>query len=391
MDTRKLFYEDCHTEGFTATVTGCTGTDKGYAVTLDATAFYPEGGGQASDLGTLNGIRVLDVREKDEQILHLCQEPLTVGTQVTGRIDWERRFDLMQQHTGEHILSGLIHARFGYHNVGFHVGKQTVEIDFDGPIPPDALRELEEAANEAVWRNLEVACWYPSPEELPGVTYRSKRALPWPVRIVQVPGYDSCACCGVHVKRTGEVGLIKILSAVKFHQGVRLEMVCGRRAYRYLDRVYEQNRQVSQMLSARIPETAEAARRMTEQLAAEKFRAGQLERRVFGYVAGQYAGKGNTVCFEDGLSSSGVRELADAIAQTCGGIAAVFSGTDEAGYQMCLIGKGLDVKPLGTALCKTLNGRGGGKPGSFQGSAKAAREQIRAFLEGYGDICFYCQ
>ena len=376
MPTEKLFYADCHRRQFTATVTGCAQTEKGYAITLDATAFYPEGGGQACDLGTLSDANVLDVREKGEQILHLCDRPLPVGAQVTGAIDWERRFDLMQQHTGEHILSGLIHARFGYHNVGFHVGKQTVEIDFDGPIPQDALEELEEQANRAIWQNLEVACWYPSPEELPGVTYRSKRELPWLVRIVQVPGYDSCACCGVHVKRTGEVGFIKILSSVKFHQGVRLEIVCGQRAYRYLCRVYDQNRQVSQLLSAKIPETADAARRLADQLAGEKFRASQLEKRVFAAIAAEYEGKGNTLCFEEGLSASGVRELADAIAQRCGGVAAVFSGSDEAGYQMCLIGKGVDVKPWGTALCKALNGRGGGKPGSFQGSLKGSRQAI---------------
>jgi len=261
------------------------------------------------------------------------------------------------------------------------VGKGVMEIDFDGPIPAEELAELEMRANEAVWRNLPLKCWYPAREELPGVTYRSKRELPWPVRIVQVPGFDSCACCGVHVATTGEVGIIKILSAVKFHQGVRLEMLCGRRAYEYLCQVYDQNRQVSQLFSAKVLQTAEAAHRMNEQLAQEKFRSGTLEKRVFSGIAAGYAGKGDVVHFEQGLSSSAVRELADAIAERCGGIAAVFSGSDEDGYMMCLIGKNLDVKPLGTALAKALNGRGGGKPGSFQGSIRATKRQIEAFWE----------
>ena len=381
METRKLYYEDCHLVEFTATVVACTETPKGYRVILDATAFYPEGGGQACDLGTLGDARVLDVREQDGQVVHLCNKPLAVGETVEGRIDYERRFDLMQQHTGEHILSGLIHATFGYHNVGFHMGKQAMEVDFDGPIPMDAIAQLEAKANAAVWQNLPLRCWYPSLEELPHVTYRTKRELPWPVRIVQVPGFDSCACCGVHVARTGEVGIIKILSAVKFHQGVRLEMLCGRRAYEYLCRVYDENRLVSQTFSAKVLQTGDAAQRMNEQLNQEKFRSAMLEKRVFAGIASGYAGSGNVVHFENDLSSSAVRELADAIAEGCGGIAAVFSGSDDAGYSFCLIGKNLDVKPLGTALTKTLSGRGGGKPGSFQGSVKAAKTQIEAFFQ----------
>ena len=181
MQTRKLYYEDCHLQSFTATVTGCAETAKGYEVTLDATAFYPEGGGQACDLGTLGTARVLDVRERGEEIIHLCDSALTVGSTVEGTIDWNRRFDLMQQHTGEHILSGLIHRKYGYHNVGFHMGKQAMEVDFDGPIPPEELAQLEAEANRAVWQNLPIKHWYPEPEELKQVVYRTKRELPWPV------------------------------------------------------------------------------------------------------------------------------------------------------------------------------------------------------------------
>ena len=384
MPTRKLYYEDCHLQQFVSEVIDCRQTKKGYEVTLTATAFYPEGGGQACDLGVLGGVRVLDVRERDEDVIHLCDGPLAEGTEVEGTINWDRRFDLMQQHTGEHILSGLIHEKYGYHNVGFHVGKQGMEIDFDGPIPTEELMELERKANEAIWQDLPLKCWYPSREELPNVTYRSKRELPWPVRIVQVPGYDSCACCGVHAARTGEVGIVKILGAMKFHEGIRIEVLCGRRAYEFLGQVYDQNRLVSQTFSAKILQTGEAARRMNEQLNQEKLRAAALEKRVFAAIAKDYENAGDVVHFEDGLSSVGVRELADAIAERCGGIAAVFSGTDEAGYNMCLIGKGLDVKPLGTELAKTLNGRGGGKPGSFQGSLKAARQEIAAFFQARG-------
>ena len=380
MEVRKLYYEDSLMQTFTATVQSCEATDKGFAVTLDATAFYPEGGGQACDLGWRGDAYVLDVREQGEQVVHLCDKALEVGTQVTGTIDWDRRLDLMQQHSGEHILSGLIHQKYGYHNVGFHVGKTAMEVDFDGPIPADELAQLELAANMAVWADLPIHSWYPSPEELPTVPYRRKKDLAWPVRIVEVPGHDTCACCGVHVPTTGRIGLIKILSCIKFHEGVRLEMLCGRRAYEYMCRVYEQNRQVSQTFSAKILETGAAAQKFADQLAVEKYRAAGLEKQVFAAIAAGYAGRGDVLRFENGLASGAVRELADAIAGSCGGTACVFSGNDTDGYSMCLVHHGGDVKELGSRLTKELNGRGGGKPGFFQGSVKANRAQIEQFF-----------
>lgn len=383
METRKLYYEDCHLWRFSATVTQCRPADKGWEVLLDATAFYPEGGGQACDLGTLGGVSVLDVQERDGQIVHLCGGPLNPGETVEGKIDEARRFDLMQQHSGEHIVSGIIHGRYGYHNVGFHIGADVMTIDFDGPIPMEALAEIELQANQAVWKNLPLRCWYPSPEALPTVVYRSKRELPWPVRIVEIPGVDTCACCGVHVAATGEIGLIKLLSCVKFHQGVRIELVCGGRALTHISQVYEQNRQVSQAFSAKLLETGAAARRMNEQLAAEKFRAIGLERRIFAAIANRYAGQGNVLHFEPGLDAGGVRELADKIAGESGGTAAVFSG-EEGAYFVCLIAKGGDVKALGKEMAQTLNGRGGGKPGAYQGTVRASASEIQRFFRERG-------
>ena len=379
METRKLYYEDCHLRKFTATVFACEEKNGRYAVILDATAFYPEGGGQACDLGTLNGIRVLDVQEQGELVIHLCDGPLAVGETVDGEIDWARRFDLMQQHTGEHIVSGIIHRRWGYNNVGFHMGNEMMEVDFDGPISADDVEQIEREANEAVWANLPVRCWVPTPEELPEVAYRSKRQLPWPVRIVQVGDKDSCACCGVHTQTSGEVGLIKILSCTKFHNGVRMEIVCGARALEYVSRVLEQNRQVSQAFSAKPLETGAAARRMNELFSTEKFRAAGLEKKLFVQIAQAYTGQQNVLRFEPGLSPAGVRELAECISGCCSGVAAVFSG-DEGSYTVCLARPGGDVKALGNALAKALNGRGGGKAGFFQGSINASQRDIKEFF-----------
>jgi len=379
MNRDKLYYKDCHIKEFSATVTGCKETEKGYAVTLDQTAFYPEGGGQPYDLGTLEGVKVLAVKDQGDEVVHICEKPLRPGQTVHGLIDWERRFSLMQQHTGEHIVSGIVNRRFGWHNVGFHMGSEIVTIDFDGPVPVEALAEIEKEANEKVWANLPIRCWYPSEAELPQVGYRTKKQLPWPVRIVEIPGVDKCACCGVHVAMTGEIGIIKLFSCVKFHQGVRIEMACGKNALELLSKIYEQNKQVSQAFSAKILETGEAAKKMNDALAQEKYRASLLQKQIFGHIADGYRGVGDVLHFEEGLSPAGVRELAERISGVCEGTAAVFSGSDGR-FDVCLAHPGGDVKELGSRMAKVLGGKGGGKPGFFQGGVTSRKEQILGFF-----------
>lgn len=380
METKKLYYVNSHLSQFFGRVLCCQPCDRGFEVILDQTAFYPEGGGQAADTGTLGAVRVLDVRERGGAIVHLCDGPVTVGQTLEGTIDYNLRFDRMQQHSGEHIVSGLINRRWGFHNTGFHMGTESTTIDFDGVIPAEALPELERLANEAVWQDLEVSCSVPAPEVLPTIPYRSKRALPWPVRIVEIPGYDICACCGTHVARTGEIGIIKLLSVIPFRGGVRMEMACGNRALGILNRAYDQNRQVSQAFSAQWQETGEAARKMNDLLSQYKFRITALERQIFAATAAGYAGAGDVVHFEAGLDNVAVRELADAIAQVCGGTAAVFSGSDDAGYAFCLVSRTDDLRPLGKDLTRSLNGRGGGKPDCQQGRLQSPREAIAAFF-----------
>ena len=377
---KKLYYEDSHIKTFTATVTGCEEWENGYAITLDATAFYPEGGGQACDLGVLGDSNVLAVKEVGEAVVHYCDKALPVGAEVSGTIDWDRRLDLMQQHAGEHVVSGVIFQTYGYHNVGFHIGADVVTIDFDGPIPAEDLTKIEEKANAAIWQNLPVKCYYPTEEELPTVNYRRKKDLPWPVRIVEIPGIDTCACCGAQVQHTGEIGLVKLLSCVKFHQGVRIEMACGNRATDILGRIYDQNRQVSQAFSAQMLETGAAARRMNETLAAEKLRSAGLEKRLFAFVAKTYEGKPLAVHFEQDLSPVANRELCNAIAEGCQ-MAVTFSGNDETGYSLCIISRTEDAKTLGANLTATLGGRGGGKREAFQGSTPASRADIEKFFQ----------
>ncbi len=379
MEVKKLYYEDSHRKAFSATVTGCAQVKNGWEITLDATAFYPEGGGQPWDTGTLGDARVLAVTEQENDIFHLCDAPLTVGSAVTGEIDWQRRFDFMQQHSGEHIVSGVVHQLYGYHNVGFHMGADVVTIDFDGYIPPEALEEIEAKVNAAIWENLPVRCFYPEEAQLQALPYRRKKDLPFPVRLVEFPGIDLCACCGTQVKATGEIGLVMLLSCVKFHEGVRMEMVCGKRAMALLREVYHQNRQVSQTFSAKLLETGAAARRVNDTLAAEKLRSAELEKRLFATVAQSYTGQSLAVHFEENLSPAQNRMLCDAMAEQCK-IAVTLSGNDKTGYGLCIISHTEDAKALGQQAVTCLSGRGGGKREAFQGNLAAAKEQIVNFF-----------
>ena len=384
MSTQKLYYEDSHRRSFRALVTGCMEAEGGFEITLDATCFYPEGGGQAADTGCLGGVRVLDARERGEDVVHLCAAPLTVGSTVEGQIDWEPRFRRMQLHSGEHIVSGILHRRFGVNNTGFHMGAERTVIDFDGVIPPEALPEIEQEANRAVWQNIPLHIWYPTPEELPAVPYRSKKALPWPVRIVEIPGYDVCACCGTHVDATGEIGLIKLYSSVPFRGGSRIEMSCGSQALAYLNRVLEQAAAASHVFSVPADQVGGAAESFAAQAAGLKYRIVELQRRLFAMTAAQCAGQGNTLLLEPGLDSVGIRELADAVADVCGGTAAVFSGADGSGYGYCLADRQSDLRPLGREMTAALQGRGGGKPNFQQGRVTADERAIRAFFQTQG-------
>ena len=380
METRKLYYEDSHLSRFTSAVLSCAKAADGWEVTLSATAFYPEGGGQAGDSGTLNGVRVRSTREREGAVIHLCEAPLEAGAEVTGVIDYDLRFPRMQQHSGEHIVSGILNRRYGCHNTGFHMGADVITIDFDGVIPEETLAEIEAEANGAVWANLPLHIWYPSPEELPKVAYRTKKQLPWPVRIVEVTGDDCCACCGTHVSATGEIGVIKLFSAVNFRGGTRMEMACGAQALDILNETYAQNKLVSQAFSAKIFETGAAARRMNDQLAELKFQRVALQRKLFAQTAAGYAGAGNVLHFEEGLDGTETRELADAIAQVCGGWAAVFSGSEGDGYGFCLAARNGDLRALCKEMTAALSGRGGGKPAFQQGRVQAKKGEITAFF-----------
>ena len=380
MDTVKLYYESAYTQDFTAVVQSCEAVKNGFAVTLDRTAFYPEGGGQPADHGTLGEARVLDVHEKDGVVTHLCDRALSVGAEVGGRIDWARRFDHMQQHSGEHIISGLLCSTFHCDNVGFHMGADVVTIDYNAPITWEQALEVERRANAYIWADHPIRIWYPSAEELAALPYRSKKELTGAVRITEFPGADRCACCGTHVASSAQVGLLKLLSCQKFRDGVRLELLCGQRALDCLAAGWEQARQIGQALSVK-PQCAFAAvSRLQEELLSLKEKAARLEEADFAHTAAQYRGAGSVLHIAEPLDGDGARRLCDAIAKAAGGRCAVFAGQD-GDYRYAVIESGGDLRQFIKDMNTALHGRGGGRDGLAQGSAACTAEEVRAFFQ----------
>lgn len=380
--TEKLFYKDSHMKSFTATVISCEPFGESYKAVLDRTAFFPEGGGQYADNGMLNDVRVIDVKEKEGIIYHHIEKSLEVGTVVTGMIDWEKRFSKMQQHTAEHIVSGLIHKKFGYNNVGFHLADSYCTLDLDGPLTKEELRNIEFEANKAVFANIAVEELYPSKEELENMEYRSKNEIEGQVRIVRVPGYDVCACCAPHVKRTGEIGLIKFVQSQNYKGGVRITMLSGDRAFWDYCRKEESVKEIMASLAAKEELVAEAVEHLKEENSALKQKIYEQQRWQLKKMAEEIPENEFAVCmFDEMLEGSAPRELMNMILARGTQICAVFSGSDQAGFRYVIGSHGNDVRKLCKALNTELEGRGGGKSEMVQGSLKGSRNDIKRIFD----------
>ena len=382
MTTEKLYYIDSHLFDFEATVLDCRETEKGWAVILDRTAFFPEGGGQQADTGFIGAAPVTDVQERGGEILHSCGQALPVGAHLPCRIDREQRLVRMQNHSGEHIVSGLAHKLYGCENVGFHMGEDCMTIDFDRELSWQQLMEVETLANKAVRDNLPVLCSFPEGEALEKLEYRSKLELTENVRIVEIPGIDRCACCAPHVERTGEIGLIKIMEAERHRGGVRLSLCCGMLALKDYRVKQENIAAISQTLSAKRHETAGAVSRLMAEQQRGKERIAALSMELARLKAEHCpATEGNLCVFDNVLDEVALRELVNLLMEKCGGIAAAFSGSDEAGYRYIMGSRHVDLRRCAKEINRLIDGRGGGKPQMIQGSAAASAEQIRKAME----------
>lgn len=378
--TEKLYFADSHMLEFSARVTSCREHKGGYALCLDRTAFFPEGGGQPADTGYIGHVRVTDVQETDGEILHFTDTAIAPGTELSCSVDREQRLRRMQNHSGEHIFSGISHSLYGLNNVGFHMGEGRMTVDFDGELDSEQLKRVETLANEAVRENIPVETFFPSARELAGLEYRSKLELTGDVRIVRIGDIDCCACCAPHVKRTGEIGCIKLLDVQRHRGGIRIELVCGMDALDIFRLRQESVCAVSAMLSAKREEVAPALNRLMEEQERLKERIGAISLELARLRAESFPPtEGNICCFENGLQDAALRELANLLADRCTGYAAVFSGSDDAGYEYIMVSRHVDLRAAAKSINSAINGRGGGRPELISGRAMASRAQINNY------------
>lgn len=387
--TEKLYDLNSYASEFECRVLELYNDNDNLIIVTDRTAFFPQGGGQTSDVGTLGKLYVKDVQIERGKILHIVEnyeesfKKISVGDVVKGQIDMKKRFSDMQQHSGEHIFSGIVHKLFGYDNVGFHLSTQSVTLDFNGILSSDDIYKIESLANKAVWDNLEIKVFYPTEKELEAIKYRSKKEINEALRLVEIPGVDICACCAPHVKRTGEIGLIEVVSFEKHRGGTRLSILCGERAVCDMRKKLNENKKVSDLLAGKETETFNMVQKV-------KLDNAQLSHELSLAKLEALRAKAATIkedeiisVFCDLTDVNSIREYADILSEKAKKFAAVFGGSDE-DYKYVIISKsGYDVN----ALCKKLNadfsGRGGGRGGIVQGSLQGGNQaEIEASVLG---------
>ena len=388
MKTKKLYDINAYETTFEAKVVSCaeissTGKENGlFEVILDQTLFFPEEGGQTPDKGNINGIEVLDVQIKDDVIIHTLGQPLEEGEVVKGEIDWQHRFFNMQQHSGEHIFSGLAYKKFGYHNVGFHLSNQIVTMDFDGVFTEDEIQEMEWTVNEAIVANVEIKTGYPSKEELANLEYRSKIEIDGDIRIVEVSGYDICACCAPHVRRTGEIGMFKIQSVQNHRGGVRISFLCGFRAL-------EEYRKKSQIISELTGILTTNQETLAENIVKLKTQAQSLKTKLDiakqtileNKIEAIAVEQENVLLFERDIDTPVMRNIVNKLVEKHEGICGVFVGSDEEGYNFIIGSKTVDCRQVAAKMREELGARGGGSQTMVQGSVQRGMEEIESVLE----------
>ncbi len=380
MKTLKLYDKNSYIKEFNANVLSCEEYNENYAVVLSETAFFPEGGGQGSDKGYLDNAEVFDVQITDEKIFHITDKPLPVGVTVTGIIDWHRRFDFMQQHSGEHIISGIAHKLFGCENVGFHLGEDIVTLDFDKPLEKTEIEKLEKLSNEAVFKNLNFYTYYPDSETLKNLTYRSKKELDGDIRIVEIEDTDMCACCAPHVKCSGEIGIIKFISTERLRGGVRIEIKCGTRALNDYCEKFDNTLKISNKLCVKQNETADAVDRLLGQIAELKFELTGYKKHIIASKVENFENSAEiTASFEENFDMKELQNFADSLFKTYGGIRAVLSDRQD-GFSFVISGEDKALQDFFACFKAEFSVKGGGRNGMVQGTVLAKREEIENFF-----------
>lgn len=387
--TVKLYDTDSYLYEFDCKVTSLYSDGNYIYIETDRTAFFPEGGGQTCDKGSFNGINVENIQIIDNRIWHFVKnseenaEKFQIGTVLSGKIDKNKRFSDMQQHSGEHIFSGIVNSLYGYNNVGFHLGSEIVTLDFDGELGEDDICKVENLVNEAIWRNLEIKVTFPSKEELAKIKYRSKIEIEGQVRLVEIPGVDVCACCAPHVKFTGEIGIVRVVNFERYKGGTRVSILCGERALLDLRHKLKQNRLVSNLTSAKQDETAAAVERLKNENEKLKYDLIGMTRDFLTLKSQSIDADDKIIIFDDKLQGKLLQDFALSLMDKADRFAACFSG-ENGSYRYCIVSRNVNLQPLAKALNSQFSGRGGGKSEIVQGSITADLEnEIADFLNKY--------
>ena len=379
MQTVRLFDTDQYTDSFEAKVLLCEKTDTGYKILLDKTAFFPEAGGQPCDTGVLDDIPVSFVKEENGKIYHYVEKPLCEGSTVKGKIDFDRRFCFMQNHSGEHIVSGIVHRKYGFNNVGFHLNEKFVTLDFDGILSREQLDEIEDEANKAVFENHPIRAYYPSKEEAKTVSYRSKKEVEGALRLVEIEGVDICACCAPHVSSTGEIGIIKLLDISRMRGGIRIVLKCGKYALSDYRNKYKNISNISDMLSAKQEESADAVHNLLSKYDDIKRDLSEQNRRMIEGLVKSSA-PSQRFFFVKNFEMKELQIFSDSLHKTHGGIKAVFSG-ESGNYNFAICGEEEETEKILSAFRAAFSVRGGGRNGMVQGTVKADINAVKDFFE----------
>lgn len=384
--TEKLYYADAYITEFECKVINLYTDDRYIYVETDRTAFFPEGGGQTSDRGWLENAYVENVQTEGEKIIHFVENTeenvkiLKNSTVLHGKIDMNKRFSDMQQHSGEHIVSGIVHNLYGYNNVGFHLGSELVTLDFDGTLTNDDICKVENLVNKAIWDNIEIKVLYPSDDELSKIEYRSKIEIEGQVRIVEIPGVDTCACCAPHVKRTGEIGIVEIVNFEKYKGGTRVSILCGERALTDIRHKLNENRKISVLTKSKPAETAAAVERLFKEKEKIEYELVGANRTILSAKAELIENSERIIIFDRRLDGKLLTEFTESIKAKANSFVACFCG-EEGAYRYCVASKSTDLRPLAKKLNEAFSGKGGGRGEMVQGSLCGTEEEIRSFLE----------
>ncbi len=386
MKTEKIYEKDGMCFSFEAKMLSAEARENGYAVILDRTAFFPEGGGQTADTGSIAGARVLDVQIKDGEILHFTDSLPETGENgiVFCRLDEKERFRKMQNHLGEHLLCGAIHRMKGYENVGFHLGRDYMTFDIDGPMTPEEIFEAEMEANRAVAENAPVRTYIPAKDELFSLAYRAKSEKlenTEEIRLVEVEGFDRCACCAPHLDCAGKVGLIKIVDSMHYKGGMRFFAFCGFDALADYETRLREIHALMKLFSAKEHDIVSAAQAKMDEISALKGALGAMRRELSALKLRLIEPTEHDILiFEPDMDAVAMREFATAGAEKTAGSFAVFAGNDAIGYRFTITAKSRPLRTLAGKIREALRGKGGGSDLMITGQVSATEAEIRAFF-----------